>query len=355
MPDPRQPDRDDDLLDGLDDEAVPLDPPRRIRIDAALTGYRLDRALATALPAVSRSRIQQWIGAGAVRLNGALPRPREEVFEGDLVDLDPPPAPEVLSFHPQSMRLDIVYEDESLLVLDKPPGLVVHPAAGNWSGTLLNGLLAHEPALAALPRAGIVHRLDADTSGLMVVARNMAAHTDLVRQLQARSVMREYWALVFGRPSAAPVAGGTIDAPIGRDPRHPLRFKVSHAPSARAARTHYRCVDEVVVDQVHVRWLACRLDTGRTHQIRVHLESIGQPLVGDPVYRQGRPALRADQDSAGVLARFPRQALHACRLQLVHPAQHTSMGWFRAPADDMLGLMLEIGFRNVDRPHEAFA
>jgi 23S rRNA pseudouridine1911/1915/1917 synthase len=240
------------------------------------------------------------------------------------------------------MALAIVYEDEHLLVIDKPAGLVVHPGAGNWSGTLLNGLLAHDRRLVQLPRAGIVHRLDADTSGLMVVARSLQAHTDLVRQLQERSVTREYWAIVHGHAGT----GGTIDAALSRDPRNPLRFRVSHADTARPARTHWRRVAAGATTS----WLACRLDTGRTHQIRVHLESIRHPLVGDRVYQRGAPA----PATGAPWAAFARQALHACRLGLLHPASGASLQWFRAPSPDMRTLMRTLGFKGFTRYREVF-
>ncbi len=332
-------------LDVLDEDD--LAPARVVRIDAALAGLRLDRALARVLPEVSRSRIQQWIEAGAVRRNGQLPRARDAVAEGDCVVVEPVVEPQAVAFVPEPMPLDIVHEDDEVLVLDKPPGLVVHPAAGHWSGTLLNGLLAHDPGLAGVPRAGIVHRLDADTSGLMVVARTLAAQTELVRQLQARTVVREYWAVVFG---AAPSAT-TIDAPIGRDPRNPLRFRVSRTSQARPARTHLRCLRQAVVGPLNVSWVACRLETGRTHQIRVHLESIGHPLVGDRVYRRGRPAAASADAAVGA---FPRQALHACRLRVQHPASRAAMEWFRGPPQDMRALMRGLGFRSFDRVSRVF-
>jgi 23S rRNA pseudouridine1911/1915/1917 synthase len=319
--------------------------PSQLVVPRALAGSRIDKALAQLLPQVSRSRIQQWIEAGAVLLNGVAPSVRTALVEGDRIDLSPPPAPDSAALRPEPMALDVVHADASIIVLDKAPGLVVHPAAGNWSGTLANGLLAYDRALAQVPRAGIVHRLDAGTSGLMVVARTAAAQLDLVRQLQARSVTREYWAIVHGE---APVAG-TIDAPIGRDPRNPLRFKVGAARAARDARTHWRRIATCQLEARTFSWLACRLDTGRTHQIRVHLESIGLPLVGDPVYRRGRPPARADD--ASPWARFERQALHACRLALVHPTSRRRRSWFRAPPADMQALMAALGFdggRDVD-------
>jgi 23S rRNA pseudouridine1911/1915/1917 synthase len=320
--------------------------PTALRFDVATAdaGERLDKLLARWMPEVSRSRLRQWIDCGAVRVNGAEVRPRHGVIAGDLVELVPQPAADAAAYLPEPMPLAIVHEDDTILVVDKPAGLVVHPAAGHWSGTLLNGLLAHAPALAGVPRAGIVHRLDADTSGLMVVAKTLAAQTDLVRQLQARSVEREYWAVVLGEPRRK----GIIDAPIGRDPRNPLRFRVSQAPNARPARTHYTRLASTAVQGVTLSWLACRLETGRTHQIRVHCEHLGHPLVGDPVYRRGLPSPTADSVWRG----FPRQALHACRLGLIHPATGVGVTWFRAPPPDLAGLMVALGFGPTDRPRE---
>lgn len=354
------PDEPDDA--DLDDTAPAQDelPVQRLEVGAAQDGWRLDRALAALLPALSRSRLQQWIADAAVRVipahaarnqpdAAAPPRARDPVYAGDCIEVQPQRAPDALAFSPEPMSLAIVHEDASILVLDKPPGLVVHPAAGHWSGTLLNGLLAHDPALARVPRAGIVHRLDADTSGLMVVARTIEAQTDLVRQLQARSVTREYWAVVMGQAPAE----GTIDEPIGRDPRNPLRFAVSRAPAAREARTHFRRVAVVESDGRNFSWIACRLETGRTHQIRVHLEFLGHPLVGDPVYRRGRTApLR--RDDAPAWAGFARQALHACRLGLRHPVSGEDAQWFRAPPADMRALMKSLGFGRTDRPVRAW-
>jgi 23S rRNA pseudouridine1911/1915/1917 synthase len=329
------------------DDADVGEAPQRFTVPATHSGLRVDKALALLLPDVSRSRIQQWIEADAIRVNGVAPRARDAISEGDVIELTAPPAVDALAFAPEKMALDIVYEDDAILVLDKPAGLVVHPGAANWSGTLLNGLLAHDATLAAVPRAGIVHRLDAETSGLMMVARTVASHTELVRQLQARSVLREYWAIVVG--STPP--SGTIDAPIGRDPRNPVKFKVSRSPSAKPARTNFRRIERVSAGRVQLSWLACRLETGRTHQIRVHLESIGHPLVGDPLYRRGRPDA-GDSDSDW--ARFPRQALHACRLALTHPSCGELMSWFRPPPPDMQGLMHALGFRDCERPREVF-
>ena len=335
----------------VEDDAEGQEPPPagpvRFKVTPEHRGWRLDRAIAAILPSVSRSRIQVWIEQGGATINSAVARARDRVAPGDQVEVQVQEPAEAAAYKPEPMQLPIVYEDETLIVIDKPAGLVVHPGAGNWSGTLLNGLLAHQPALAAVPRAGIVHRLDAGTSGLMVVAKTVSAQLDLTRQLQQRSVVREYWAIVTGVASA----GATIDAPLSRDPRNPLRFRVSRRADARAASTRYRriAVSEASAGQVGVAlsWLACRLDTGRTHQIRVHLESVGHPLVGDPLYSRRRPPI------AGAALGLKRQALHACRLSLKHPGQGTGMGWFRPPPDDLQELMRAVGFE-ADRPVDAF-
>ena len=368
--------REAEIVDADDsDEAGAGEGPLSLRAPPACAGERLDKALAQLLPEVSRSRLQQWIESGAVQVDGVAARVRQRLSGGELIGIAPPPSPATLAMQPEPIALDVVYEDGHIAVLDKPPGLVVHPAAGNWSGTLANGLLARFAQAAALPRAGIVHRLDADTSGLMVVALTLQAQTDLVRQLQARTVMREYWAIVVG---AAPKAA-TVEAALARDPRNPLRFAVSRSARSRPARTHLRCVQTVGSGRAALSWVACRLDTGRTHQIRVHLESIGHPLVGDPVYRRGRPAAAQPPGKApavrsgGVSAPrsggvpavrsgtaatawqvFARQALHACRLGLVHPLTREPMTWFRAPPDDMRSLMRDCGFSGGDAPVDVF-
>lgn len=338
--------------DDADEAGIEAGAPRCLQVEAPFNGQRVDKVLAQWLSDVSRSRIQQWIEAGAVRVNGAAPRARDPVFEGDVVEVEPLAAPEAAAFAPEPLALDIVYEDDAIIVLDKPAGLVVHPAAGHWSGTLLNGLLAHDASLAHVPRAGIVHRLDADTSGLMVVARTEPSHFALVRQLQDRTVTREYWAVVAG--STPP--GGSIDAPIARDARNPLRFRVSHTPAAKPARTLYRRVATAVPGPAaqQFSWVACRLQTGRTHQIRVHMESIGHPLVGDPVYRRGLPSSGLRGNEQPVWARFKRQALHACRLALMHPTRNEPMQWFRPPPADLRDLMMSLGWRVPAKPIEVF-
>lgn len=274
---------------------------------------RLDQALSRLLPEFSRSRLARWVRGERVTVDGRPVRPRQKVHGGEQITLLPLPDPRECADRPEDMPLTIIHEDEALLVVMKPPGLVVHPGAANWQGTLLNALLMHEPSLAAIPRAGIVHRLDKDTSGLLVVAKTLAAQTDLVRQLAARTVKREYLAVVHGRVPR----DGTVRAPIGRHPRQRTRMAV--VVRGRDAVTHY----EVLERFAGACLLRCRLETGRTHQIRVHLAALGHPLVGDPTY--GKRASRIP---------FPRQALHAERLALVHPGTGRMMRWQAdAPAD----------------------
>lgn len=299
------------------DYSKPSDaPPRRLRIPEDLAGMRVDQALARMLPEHSRNRLQHWIREGHVLIDGRERDPKDKVWGGEEVSVEPMPDRDTQANQAEHIPLHIVHEDDQLVVIDKPAGLVVHPGSGNWSGTLLNALLHHAPALQSIPRAGIVHRLDKDTSGLLVVAKTLEAQTNLVRQLQARSVKRNYLAMVHGR-----VAGdGCVDAPIGRHPVQRTRMAVVAA--GREARTHY-FVRERFADATLVE---CALETGRTHQIRVHMDHIGHPLVGDPVY--GRRRLPAA--SRG----FARQALHAWRLELVHPASRKSVQWEAAlPAD----------------------
>jgi 23S rRNA pseudouridine1911/1915/1917 synthase len=283
-----------------------------------LAGLRLDQALARLFPEHSRSRLQAWVRAGRVLLDA---RPaadvKRKVWGGERVALAGATGACESAELAEAIPLAVVHEDDAIIVIDKPAGLVVHPGAGNRQGTMLNALLHHAPQLAGVPRAGIVHRLDKETSGLLVVAKTIEAHTDLVRQLAARTVKREYLALVHGR-----VAGdGTIDAPIGR---HPVaRTRMAVTASGREARTRYRVSERF--DGATL--LAVTLETGRTHQIRVHLRAIGHPLVGDPTYGKRRSA-------SGTLADFPRQALHAARLGLVHPVTRARCEWASPlPAD----------------------
>ena len=290
-----------------------------LELPASCAGLRLDQALAGLLHQYSRSRLAVWIRDERVRVDGRTAQPRDKMRGGERVTVQPGPDPAALAFQPQDIPLNVVYEDDALIVIDKPAGLVVHPGSGNWDGTLLNALLQHAPALAQVPRAGIVHRLDKDTSGLLVVAKTLTAQTSLVRQLQARTVSRVYAAVAHGRIAR----GGTVDAPVGRHPVQRTRMAV--VASGKAAVTHY----EVIATYAHATLLRCRLETGRTHQIRVHLASIRHPLYGDPVYGARRQ----------LAVPFARQALHAQQLTVSHPASGASMTWDSPLPADMQALI----------------
>ena len=293
-------------------------------------GRRLDQVLAGLLPEHSRSRIQQWIREGHVQVAGERRRQRDPVHEGERVEVALPRRPPDTEWAAQARPLDILYEDEAVLVLNKPAGRVVHPGAGNADGTLLNALLHHDPALRALPRAGIVHRLDKDTTGLMVVAKTEAARLNLVEQLDRRELGREYLAVVVG----VLVAGGTVDAPIGRHPRDRLRQAV--IARGRPALTHYRVERRYRAHSL----LRVNLETGRTHQIRVHMAHIHHPVVGDPVYGgRLRISKGCSEELAATLRHFKRQALHARRLAFRHPASGEPQQWEAPPPRDLVDLM----------------
>jgi len=279
--------------------------------------------LAELWPQHSRNRLQTWVREGRVLVDERPENePKRKLLGGEMLVLNEPEGVRELAEQPEDIPLDIVFEDEELLVIDKPPGLVVHPGSGNWSGTLMNALLHHVPGIADVPRAGIVHRLDKDTSGLLVVAKTLAAQTDLVRQLQARTVRRQYLAVVSGIVAR----NGTVAAPIGRHRVH--RVKMAVVPETlggKPAVTHFRVLEEYA----HSTLLECSLETGRTHQIRVHMASIKHPLVGDPVYGKVDPRVPP----------FHRQALHATRLGLVHPLTRRLQQWEAPPPADMLMLL----------------
>jgi 23S rRNA pseudouridine1911/1915/1917 synthase len=301
-------------------------------IPADQAGQRLDQALACLLPEYSRSRLKAWIEAGKVRLDGRTPRPRDTLAGGERVVVEalPDVADAGTAVPAQPIDLNVVYADEWLIVIDKPAGLVVHPGAGNRDRTLQNALLHFDPALAALPRAGIVHRLDKDTSGLLVVARTLAAHTALVQRLQAREIERHYLAVCAG----VMTAGGAVDQPIGRHRTDRLRMAVR--ADGRESLTHYRVIERFRA-HTHVR---VKLETGRTHQIRVHLAHVGYPLVGDRTYG-GR--LRLPRGATPALLKtlqdFTRQALHAAELALAHPADERPMHWEAPLPPDMRALL----------------
>ncbi|HPT48753.1 MAG TPA: 23S rRNA pseudouridine(1911/1915/1917) synthase RluD [Accumulibacter sp.] len=298
-------------------------PKITLTVPTECSGLRLDQVLAQLLFEHSRSRLQNWVRAGRVAVGGnVVLEPRRKLWAGEGIELTAAPDERAESSTPENIPLQIVYEDAAVIVLDKPVGLVVHPGNGNWHGTLLNALLHHAPQLEKVPRAGIVHRLDKDTSGLIVVAKTLEAQTHLVRQLQARTVKRIYQALVRGIVDKA----GIVDSPIGRHPTQRTRMAVVR--TGKPARTRYRSLEHFQGCTL----VECALETGRTHQIRVHMTSIGHPLVGDPVY-------------GGVASRVPRgplfahQALHACRLALVHPLSGKAMSWRSGLPDDLAELI----------------
>ncbi len=299
------------------------------QIPETLAGQRLDKALACLFPDFSRARLQQWIREGQVLVNDACPRPRDRVRGGETVMIRAELQVET-NAQAEAIPLDIVYQDEALLVINKPPGLVVHPGAGNREGTLLNALLHHAPELAAVPRAGIVHRLDKDTSGLLVVARTLSAQHSLTAQIQARSFQREYRAVVNG----VMTAGGSITAPIGRHRVQRTRMMVRD--DGREAVTHYRVLERF---RAHTS-IRVMLETGRTHQIRVHMAHIRAPLVGDPVYG-GRLRLppACPPPLASALRAFRRQALHAASLSIEHPGTGERLAWEAPLPEDMAQLL----------------
>ena len=290
-----------------------------VTVPAELGGLRLDQALVRLFPQYSRNRLQVWLKSGHIRLeSGGSLEAKDRVAGGERIVLEPPPPPADVP-QAQRMPLKIVYEDAALIVIDKPAGLVVHPGAGQPDRTLLNALLAHSPQLAGVPRAGIVHRLDKDTSGLLVVAKTVVSQASLVKQLAERSMRRVYLAVVQGDPPAS----GVIDAPVGRDVRARTRMAVTRG--GKPARTSYRVLERFG----RAALVECRLETGRTHQIRVHFQHIRHPLVGDAVYRRG---------TRHVLE-FPRQALHATELSLKHPQTGKTMSWHAPLPADMKRLL----------------
>lgn len=300
-----------------------------VELPESVRGMRLDQALAKCFPEHSRSRLCQWIKLGQVQVNGKICEPKSKVIGGEAVEI----AASLVEHHDdiaQPLPLNILFEDTHLLILNKPTGLVVHPAAGNYQGTLLNALLHHAPQLRHLPRAGIVHRLDKDTTGLMVVAKTLEAHTGLVSALQRREIERKYYALV----GSEIIAGNTIDAPIGRHPHK--RTKMAVIESGKHARTHYRCKQRFLGFTL----LDVTLETGRTHQIRVHLSHQNMPIVGDTVYgwRYKVPA-KSSVDLQTAVVQFKRQALHAYSLALSHPATGEHLTWTADLPDDFAHLV----------------
>lgn len=335
------------------------------KVGMDLAGLRLDQALARLLPDYSRSRLQSWIEQGQVTLDGATVAVKHKVWGDEIILVQPQSLPAEQVHQAEDIALNVVYEDDSIIVINKPAGMVVHPGNGNWEGTMLNALLHHSPQLQGVPRAGIVHRLDKDTSGLLVVAKTLQSQTSLVRQLQRgterlnamreeddedtdyyddgddefaeeeevdteRLVKREYLALVWGKVARA----GKVDAPIGRHPSQ--RVKMAVVESGKQAITHYT-VEEAFPSCTLLR---CRLETGRTHQIRVHMAHAGHPLVGDSTYQKGPQ--KCLHELRGLLNAFPRQALHATRLALEHPQRGERMEWSVLMPSDMQMLLSDL-------------
>ncbi len=310
------------------------------QVPSTLRGYRLDQVAAKIFPDYSRARLQKWIREGQLCVDDRPGGVRDKLVGGEWLSLEATPTIEG-EWQPQAFDLDIVYEDSTLLVVNKPAGLVVHPGAGNLDQTLLNGLLHHCPQLESIPRAGIVHRLDKDTTGLLVVAKTLPAHHSLVDQLKARSVSRRYEAVVCGEIKS----NGVVDTLIGRHPTQRIRMAVTRA-GGKSAITHYR-VRSRYQGYSH---LSVMLETGRTHQIRVHMAHLGHPLVGDPLYGQRmRLPTGVGDNLRRVLQGFDRQALHAVRLGLVHPDSGHTMTWQAPLPEDMVNLVAALELDQCDK------
>lgn len=315
-------------LEGEEGSTPAVIAPIIFKLTSEDCGERLDKIVAKHVPQFSRNRIKEWIVEGRVTVDGGVMSHKASVYGYETIVVSPKEQEDQAVYMSENIPLKIVYEDDAILVINKPAGLVVHPAAGNWSGTLQNGLLYHYPFLAGVPRAGIVHRLDKDTSGLMVVAKTLVAQTDLVRQLQARTVKRHYLALVSG--TIKPM--GKVDAPMARHLRDRTKMAVSQSMHAKPAVTHFTRLAQGQLGKNPVSLVQCRLETGRTHQIRVHMLSISHPLVGDMVY--GKTHLRSF---------FPYQALLAQSLGLIHPVSKEIMEWEITLPENFKALLVEAG------------
>ena len=313
---------------------------RLLVVPESQAGLRVDVALQQLLPEFSRSKLQEWIKNEFVTVNKLAVTSKHKVYAGDEIKVIVQQNPENNAFLPEAIPLDIVFEDETLLVINKPAGMVVHPAVGNWSGTLLNALLHHIPDIGNIPRCGIVHRLDKETSGLLVVAKTLSAQTHLVQQLQARTVKREYRAIVWGQLWK----NGVVNQPIGRHPS--IRTRMAVHLSGKPAITHYEILERF---GVHT-YLRCNLETGRTHQIRVHMQYLKAPIVGDPVY--GLKSIMPIKSMSDTLRQhilgFHRQALHAIRLGLIHPLTSEAMEWSIDLPNDMKALLEMIRLEQSD-------
>jgi 23S rRNA pseudouridine1911/1915/1917 synthase len=293
---------------------------KELRIPTHYADARVDVALTKMLPEFSRNQIQQWLDSGEILIDGKQLSAKHRIVGGEQVQINLKPSPDRTSFSAENLPLDVIFEDQEIIVLNKPDNLVVHPAAGNWSGTVLNAILAKSPSNKSLPRAGIVHRLDKDTTGIMIVAKTLTAQTNLVRQLQLRNVKREYKALVYGQ-MVSPVV---IDKPIGRHPKNRKLMSVNE--------TGKPAVTRLIPEEMGSGWslVKCQLETGRTHQIRVHLKSIHHPIIGDQAYL----ASKYQKGKVGVVSTIHRQALHAVKLEIIHPALEKPMQWEIDPPRD---------------------
>jgi 23S rRNA pseudouridine1911/1915/1917 synthase len=299
-----------------------------------LRGLRIDKAIAQALPSYSRSKIQGWLESGLVFESARQVHPKDHASGTEHITIALPPDPQNTAYHAENLSLDIIYSDSDIAIINKPFGMVVHPAAGNWTGTLLNGLLHHFPECSDVPRAGIVHRLDKDTSGLLVIAKNLEAQHALVQQLQNRSMERKYLALAWGKTPMQKV----IHAAVGRDPKDRLKMSIL-AKHGKEATTHLKTLHTAIFDEKFISLVSCILETGRTHQIRVHMESLGHALVNDPVYKNRIPyqtaaALKIELDNQGI--HIPGQFLHAGLLGLVHPRTKESIRFDCPPSPAFL-------------------
>jgi len=313
---------------------------RLLVVPESHAGLRVDVALQQLLPEFSRSKLQEWIKNEFVTVNQSAITSKHKVYAGDEIKVIVQQNPENNAFLPEAIPLDIFFEDDTLLVINKPAGMVVHPAVGNWSGTLLNALLHHIPDIGNIPRCGIVHRLDKETSGLLVVAKTLSAQTHLVQQLQARTVKREYRAIVWGQLWK----NGVVNQPIGRHPS--IRTRMAVHLSGKPAITHYEILERF---GVHT-YLRCNLETGRTHQIRVHMQYLKAPIVGDPVYglKSIMPIKSMSDSLRQHILGFHRQALHAIRLGLIHPLTSEAMEWSIDLPNDMKALLEIIRLEQSD-------
>ncbi len=297
---------------------------RNLRVPTQKTSARVDVILAQLLPEFSRSKIQSWLKSGNITLNQRQCKSKDQVYGGEVLNLDLPADITIIEAQAESIPLDIVFEDQHLLIINKPAGLIVHPGAGNPNHTLVNALLFHDPKLAQLPRAGLIHRLDKDTTGLLIIAKSLSAHTQLIRQMQAREIQRSYLALVYG----CVYGSGTIDTFYGRHPRQ--RLKMAVCTNGKQAITHFS-VDKNYADTTLLR---VKLETGRTHQIRVHTAHMGHPIVGDQLYSS-----KPRKCTQNALTTFARQALHAYSLELNHPITGFALSCSAPPPQDFMDLM----------------